>query len=379
MIAIPGKIPIQIFPLFWLLIFAIGWLNSGTLEGTAIWAVVIFFSILIHEYGHALTAVFFGQRAKIQLVGLGGLTERRGPPLPKWKDFVVVLCGPLAGFLLFFLTYFILSSFPLQPSVLSYALQVSLHVNLFWTLLNLLPILPLDGGHLMRIGLEGSFGLKGLKFALFISMVLSGFLGFYFFLISQILMGALLFMLTFEGYKAWSEVRDMSSEDKDETLQRTIQNGIQALKEGKLEEALAGFNFVRQQAPKGILYVTATEYASHILVQKGQYQAAYDRLYPLKNRLSPEYAYLLQQLAYRLQEWEEVVEIGQKVYQDKPSVDVALLNACAYAIMGQATPTVGWLRCAAQMGCPNLKDVIQKREFDAVRHTEAFKKWLTTI
>ncbi|MCE2982169.1 MAG: M50 family metallopeptidase, partial [Parachlamydia sp.] len=97
MIYIPGKIPIRIFPFFWLLIVMIGWLNTQSIPETAIWAAVIFISVLIHEFGHALTAVAFGQEAEISLVGLGGLTKREGPTLAKWKDFIIVLNGPLAG------------------------------------------------------------------------------------------------------------------------------------------------------------------------------------------------------------------------------------------------------------------------------------------
>ena len=41
----------------------IGWLNSALILGTAIWAVVILVSVLIHEYGHALTAFVFGQES----------------------------------------------------------------------------------------------------------------------------------------------------------------------------------------------------------------------------------------------------------------------------------------------------------------------------
>ncbi len=35
--------------------------------------------------------------------------------------------------------------------------------NLFWTIVNLLPVLPLDGGQLLRIVLEAAFGVKDLR------------------------------------------------------------------------------------------------------------------------------------------------------------------------------------------------------------------------
>ncbi|MBS0653626.1 MAG: stage IV sporulation protein FB, partial [Verrucomicrobia bacterium] len=61
MITIPGKIPISIYPTFWLFAALIGYMNSMSLIGTVIWIGIIFVSVLFHEFGHALTAWAFGQ------------------------------------------------------------------------------------------------------------------------------------------------------------------------------------------------------------------------------------------------------------------------------------------------------------------------------
>jgi Zn-dependent protease len=379
MISIPGRIPIHIFPFFWLLILMIGWLNTASILGTVIWSVVIVISVIIHEFGHALTAVLFGQQAEISLVGLGGLTKRHGPKLAGWKEFLIVLNGPIAGFMIFILAYQLLGLVGEKKPVLTYALEVAMTVNLFWTILNLLPVLPLDGGHLLRILLEGAFGLRGLKLAFFTSIVLAVVIGLYFFLVQQIFMGALFFMLAFESYRAWADVKSMAPQDTDQQLQNLVKEGLEDLKEGRSQDALAKFTFVRQQAPKGLLYVTATQYAARILAEQGHFKQAYDWLFPLKNRLSTDYVRLLQQLAYRIQEWEQAVKIGHQAYQQEPSVDTALINALSYAIMGEATPTVGWLRCAIQLGLPNIQKVIEKREFDAIRDSHAFQTWLQTL
>lgn len=376
MISIPGRIPIHIFPFFWFLILMIGWLNSASILGTVIWSLVVLVSVLIHEYGHALTALMFGQKAEINLVGLGGLTKREGAKLARWKEFIIVFNGPLAGFITFILAYKLLGLVEERKSVLLYALEVAINVNFFWSLLNLLPVLPLDGGHLLRLLLEGVFGLRGLKAAFLISITLAALVGLYFFLIQQVLMGALFFMLAFESYRGWADVKAMAPEDSDQQLQDLVKEGIEELKAGRPQEALAKFSFVRQQAPKGILYVNATQYAGRILAEQGNFKQAYDWLYPLKNRLSVDYISLLQQLAYRVQEWEETVKIGEQAYQQQPSIDVALINALSYAIMGNAAPAVGWLRCAVQLGLPNVQQIVEKREFDAVRDSDVFQKWV---
>lgn len=381
MISIPGRIPIHIFPFFWFLIIMIGWLNSASITGTIIWSVVILISILIHEYGHALTALIFGQKAEISLVGLGGLTTRHGPKLAWWQEFLIVLNGPIAGFLIFILAYQLFDVIGTRNSnsILTYALEVAINVNLFWTILNLLPVLPLDGGHLLKILLEGAFGIRGLKFAFFVSIILAVVLGLLFFLVHQVLMGALFFMLAFESYRAWMDVKSISPQDSDQQLQNFVKEGIEELKVGKLQDALNKFTYVRQQAPKGVLYVTATQYAARVLAEQGHIKQAYDLLFPLKNRLSSEYTRFLQQLAYRAQEWEQAVKIGQVAYQQEPSIETALINAFSYAIMGEAIPAVGWLRCANQLGLPNVHQVTKKREFDAIRDSNAFQAWLKSI
>lgn len=376
MISIPGRIPIRIFPFFWFLILMIGWLNSASILGTVIWSSIILVSVIIHEYGHALTALLFGQQAEINLVGLGGLTRRQGPQLTRWKEFIIVLNGPIAGFLIFILAYQLLGIVSQKRTILIYALEVAAEVNLFWTILNLLPVLPLDGGHLLRILLEGAFGVRGLKLAFFVSIVLAVLIALYSFLIQQILLGALFFMLAFESYRAWADVRGMSPQDTDQQLQNLVKEGVEDLKGGRTDDALTKFTSIRQQAPKGMIYVNATQYAARILAEQGHFKKAYDWLFPLKNRLSPDYLRLLQQLAYHVQEWEQAVKIGQQAYQQEPSIETALINAFSYAIMGEATPSVGWLRCATQLGLPDVQKVIEKREFDAIRESEAFKAWL---
>ena len=152
MLKFAGKIPIRIHPLFWFLAVAIGWLNAdGNIPKTAIWIVIILFSVLVHEFGHALTALAFGQRARIDLVGFGGLTHRHGGKLKFWQEFLVVLNGPLFGLLFSALAYmWLVKVNPPQESLYRYGLQVTVLVNIFWTILNLMPVYPLDGGNLFK-------------------------------------------------------------------------------------------------------------------------------------------------------------------------------------------------------------------------------------
>src|SRR3990167_8564795 len=108
MIRIPGRIPIVVHPTFFLIAALIGFLYSGTVLGTIIWIAIILVSVLFHEFGHALTAALFGLSPRIELVALGGLTYHEGQKLPFWKQFLIVLDGPLFGFLLFIIASLLL-------------------------------------------------------------------------------------------------------------------------------------------------------------------------------------------------------------------------------------------------------------------------------
>src|SRR5271169_1684851 len=95
-----GRIPVTIYPTFWIFAALIGYLNSMSLIGTLVWVGIIFVSVLFHEYGHALTAMLFKEKPRIELVAMGGLTYHNGQKLPFWKQFFIVLNGPLFGFIL---------------------------------------------------------------------------------------------------------------------------------------------------------------------------------------------------------------------------------------------------------------------------------------
>ncbi|MGK3945536.1 hypothetical protein ABK046_45240, partial [Streptomyces caeruleatus] len=91
MIKFGRSIPIVIHPIFWLIVAFIGWLNAQSFVGTLIWVGVILFSLLVHEFGHSLTAKAFGQTVQIELVAMGGVTFHEGKKLKKWQDFLIVL------------------------------------------------------------------------------------------------------------------------------------------------------------------------------------------------------------------------------------------------------------------------------------------------
>ncbi len=374
MFKIPGSIPIQIYPLFFLVVFALSAVNAN-FEPTLmlIWAFVIFVSLIVHEMGHALTAVAFGQRASIDLVGFGGVTRRQGPPLKPLKEFIIVFNGPLAGFLLGLACLIIFNYFGKQlPVLVQNTLQVGYFANFFWTVLNLVPVHPLDGGQLLRITLEGFFGLRGLKTALFISFLVGVILSLLFFAKGEQIIGIFFMIFTYESYRARRSSLSMTAEDSDRALQQFFKSAEKDFHKGHLSYAQEKLNAVRKHAGEGVLHKSATNLLAQILHAQGHDSEAYDMLYPTRNTLSTEQLTLLHQLAYSQDHFREAIKIGNTLYQDHPTDSVALTNALSHAHLGEARAAVGWLQCAIKNGLPNVKEVLQKEDFDPIRQDPLF-------
>lgn len=383
MIRIPGRIPIHIYPIFWILALAIGWMNTPSITqvgtssvfiGVGIWVAIIFASVLIHEYGHALTAIAFGQRAHIDLLGFGGLTHRHGRKLGLWKEFLISLNGPLASFSIYLGCMILLGFMGRNNSLFQGIIELTAYANLFWTILNLLPIQPLDGGRLLSIVLEGVFGLRGVKFGLFISALLAAGVGILAFIGHMLLMGALFMLLAFENFRSWQAMLYVVENDRDDTLQKALKDAEREKFSGNKEEAYKKLDYIRETTQKGVLYITATQSMAEILYEQGKFQETYALLKPLQAKLEPKSLHLLFDASFKTKNWDTVSELAGLVYQEYPGYDTALTNAMAYALLGQVRPAIGWLQSAIRDGLPNVRAILNKTEFDNIRDATDFKE-----
>jgi stage IV sporulation protein FB len=145
------KIPVTVEPIFFFLVVLLG-ARRERVDLVAIWVGVVFVSILVHELGHAFAAQRYGLVSSIRLHSMGGLTEwSRTRALSNRQSIWISFAGPLAGFGLGGLVYLAHPVFQAAPDWrLSVVCGDLLWVNIGWSLLNLLPILPLDGGNVMR-------------------------------------------------------------------------------------------------------------------------------------------------------------------------------------------------------------------------------------
>jgi stage IV sporulation protein FB len=111
------------------------------------WIAVVAVSILIHELGHAFALGMYNIHPEIRLWGMGGLTIS-GFVLPPRKSILVSLAGPLVGIPVALAVMVVRPWVPQSDPFLVIANDL-IFVNLWWGILNLLPIAGLDGGNIL--------------------------------------------------------------------------------------------------------------------------------------------------------------------------------------------------------------------------------------
>ena len=376
MISFGKKIPIVIHPFFWLVAGLIGWINSQTFLGTIIWIAIILISVLIHELGHAIMALIFKKKPVIQLVPMGGVTSYQGEGLKFYQQFLITLFGPIFGFLLFLSAYLILKAGVFHNPVIISVISVVKWVNLFWTIVNLLPIIPLDGGQLLRIGLEAFFGVKGFRAALLIGIAVSLGIALFCFVIHFYLIGAIFFFFTFQSFDYYRKSKYLTKSDRKEEFTQEIQAGEMALQEGNFAKAREIFNDIRNRAEKGILHAAATHYLAMLDFQEGKTHEAYELLLSVKDQLNNNEIVFLQKLAFEEKNYQLVAELSAKCFQLHPTKEVALRNARAFGVLSEAKSAGGWLQRAVDYDHLDINQIVSEGFFDNVRENPIFKKFI---
>lgn len=132
---------------------------------------IFLFSISFHELGHLIFGHFFKINIKNIKFGIFGFKAFGKNSKNKYKIFVY-LAGPLFNFILFFICLKILKynfkHFYIYLKINKLVLYTA-YTNLVLGFLNLLPVLPLDGGNILKIILSKKLDLtKSTKITLII-------------------------------------------------------------------------------------------------------------------------------------------------------------------------------------------------------------------
>lgn len=166
-------IRVQIHWTFWLLILFVVFMvysTGGTLVD-AVWSStfigLLFVCVVLHEFGHALTARRYGIGTRsITLLPIGGVATLKEIPEDPKAEFMVAIAGPAVNVVIALLLFpFVpLELFAeLTPETVEEQLGVISGENLLFYLFaangalvafNMLPAFPLDGGRVLRAALS---------------------------------------------------------------------------------------------------------------------------------------------------------------------------------------------------------------------------------
>jgi len=227
------RIPVRVHPFFWLVMAILGLPRGDDLRLAIVhlltWLLAAFLVILIHELGHALVMRAYGFAPSIVLYGLGGYTSYnptgsyRSAGYSTLGQVLISFAGPAAGFLLAAVILAILIAtghrvglvdiglpVPLpiwieefEPVAISDLIQNIVMISIFWGLLNLLPVYPLDGGHITRDVLVRINPRDGIRQSLLLSLLVAAAMAVVGMTVWQSLFATVLFgLLAFQSYQA---------------------------------------------------------------------------------------------------------------------------------------------------------------------------------
>jgi Zn-dependent protease len=224
-----GSIPVRIRGPFLFMAVVLG-ARLERPDLIAIWVAVVFVSVLVHEMGHAVIGRAFGLVPQIELHGMGGTTSWvEGRDVGHARAMAISFAGPFAGFLLAG-AMLLLTRLGVNPASLHarVALAFLWQVNLYWGIFNLAPMLPLDGGNVMRSGLHLATKGRGEKPARVVSIAIGGVLIAYALYRREVWLGALGAFFTWANVRA---LRQVDTRRADVPLAQAIEQAYVALEQ----------------------------------------------------------------------------------------------------------------------------------------------------
>ncbi|MEM9548112.1 MAG: site-2 protease family protein [Bacteroidota bacterium] len=186
-------IPVKIhwtFSLLFVILLGLGWANGQTgleLLSYAMFIVLMFVCVILHEYGHALTARRYGVKTlDIIISPIGGIARLQKLPDKPKHELMVAIAGPLVNLaiaiFLFVIAILFFTAEQFTPPEESLEListpqgfiALMIYINCVLFLFNLVPAFPMDGGRILRAFLSMRLGkVKGTKYASLIGRIIA--------------------------------------------------------------------------------------------------------------------------------------------------------------------------------------------------------------
>ncbi len=220
-----AKIPVKIHWTFLLILIYVA--TTAASQGSDWSAIVIeicfvlamFLCVILHEFGHALTAKRFGVTTEdIILLPIGGVARLRNLPEKPMQELIIAIMGPMVNVIIaiivfsFLLTTFGVSYFNIETlenlnfTNWSGFLPLLMISNIMLVLFNMIPAFPMDGGRVLRALLAMGLGkLKATKIASIIGQIICVILiisGIYFEAYTLSIIGVFIFISATQEYRS---------------------------------------------------------------------------------------------------------------------------------------------------------------------------------
>jgi Zn-dependent protease len=404
------------------------------------WVAVVTVSVILHELGHALAARAFGREPSIELIGIGGVTYTPKAGSTLAESLITSLAGPLVGIIIG-LSFLWLGNLlkPVSP-VAAVIIGDIVWVNLYWSLANLLPVLPLDGGNIALALLARLFKKRGHLIAALVSFTVSAALAVYT-VWNRYWFAALL--LGFLALYNLRQLRYHKSRGRDAHKRREVDAGYALLEHKQYDEAEAAARAMLEQAenprhradalnllgwalflkrdyaqalkvcetfPQGtrpddrllaFLYFNTKDFKracphfKNVFYNADDARAAEYYVLCLLECGRPEEAYkvalfahtgiesaTLRSLAHDLfkqERFDQCFTICSLIYAHDRSATAAYDAACALARKGEQKRACAWLRKAVKSGFRDADRMRSDKDLGALRGTQDFKKILDNM
>jgi Zn-dependent protease len=331
------------------------------------WVVVVFISVLFHELGHALVGRRFGLSPQITLYSMGGLTSwSEAKEISPAKNLAISLAGPAAGFLLGGICFVagpaLLSTAPSELFTVAY--RDLIWVNIGWGVFNLLPILPLDGGHVLvtleqwltkrrdqiishAISLLACFALIYLAFMLRSLWV--GFLGAWF------------------AYSNGAFLLHRLKASRDKHLEPKLEEARQAINAGNFDAALNIASDIQKKAVSDYMRREASRLLIFIFIRLKRLKEAEEELIKFNGLFGPEH--LLQGvLSYEKGEMRRAIPDLQKAFAQSTDYQLGLM--LSQALMAEKRYAEVLDLCRRSVMSPGVLQLSLNLQIDAFQNNQ---------
>ncbi len=156
-------IPVYVHWSFGLLFLFVAYMED-TVQGIlfqSIYVLILFVCVVMHEYGHALSAKRYGITTQdIIILPIGGVARLNKMPEKPWQEFVVAIAGPMVNVVIALVLgaglYYVqwqMDSYEDvsdQFSIPYRMLNTLVYSNILLVAVNMMPAFPMDGGRVLR-------------------------------------------------------------------------------------------------------------------------------------------------------------------------------------------------------------------------------------